>query len=283
MSRASHDTPRRPYPGLLHWTNTLVCVGAILAATVAAGSQTARAATDGSGSVVGDNIEAEIDWNGGGETHGCRWREATGADPLAGTVRELPLVRTVDGVLERLYVRDCPDSYSLHWIRADTSERMAAAAHARASRLVPALLARTAPPSARMVVNVGTWFWVPRALWRPVSVTATVATPYGPISVTTTARPTTLVYSPGNGEASRSCRGPGEPWKPRFGDRTASSCMYTYRSASHTTALGSFRARMTIVWKVTWRSSLLVGGSLPDIRTGADLRAVVLELQAIAS
>ena len=263
--------------------STLVCVVALIGVSVIpVDGRSARAEEGaGSGSVVGDSIEADIRWDGDGESHGCRWSVAGVVDPRSGSVREGSRRRTVNGVEELLYLRECPGVATRHWIRRDTSDRMAVAARERARRLVPTLLARTAPPADRMVVNVGTWFWVPRAVWRPVRVTATIATPYGPIWVTTTARPTTLVWSPGDGGPATSCRGPGEPWQARHGDRTATACMHTYRSASHTVRSRTYGARMTVVWKVTWRSSLLVGGSLPDIRTGLGLDVVVRELQAL--
>ena len=273
--------PAMPPP----WTSALVCVAAMVwLSIIPVGPRNALAdggSGSGSGSVVGDSIEADIRWDSDVGTRGCRWSVAGVVDPRSGSVREGSRRRTVNGVEELLYVRECPGIVTRHWIRRDTSDRMAVAARDRARRLVPTLLTRTAPPAADMVVNVGTWFWVPRAVWKPVRVTATIVTPYGPISVTVTARPATLVWSPGDGGPSTSCRGPGEPWRPHHGDRAATSCMHTYRSASHTARSRTFRARMTVVWKVTWRSSLLVGGSLPDIRTGVGLDVVVRELQAL--
>lgn len=280
------ETSRRSGPGLPPpWMAALLCVAALAWGTVIPlGNRAALAdggTGNGSGSVVGDTIEADIRWGDDGETTGCRWSVAGVVDARSGSVREGSRRRTVDGVEELLYLRECPGIATRHWIRRDTSDRMAVAARARASRLVPSLLARTAPPRADMVVNVGTWFWVPRAAWRPVQVTATIVTPYGPISVTVTARPVTLVWSPGDGGPSTTCRGPGEPWQPRHGDRASTPCMHTYRSASHTVRARTYGARMTVVWKVTWRSSLLAGGSLPDIRTGVGLDVVVRELQAL--
>jgi len=280
--RLSHGNgPGLPPP----WMAALLCVAALTSLSmIPVGGRAALAdggSGTGSGSVVGDTIEADIRWNADNETNGCRWSVAGVVDPRSGSVREGSRRRTVNGVEELLYLRECPGIVTRHWIRRDASDRMAVAARARASRLVPALLTRTAPPAADMVVNVGTWFWVPRVVWRPVQVTATIVTPYGPISVTVTARPTTLVWSPGDGGRSTSCRGPGQPWQPRHGDRAATACMHTYRSASHTVRSHTYGARMTVVWKVTWRSSLLVGGSLPDIRTGVGLDVVVRELQAL--
>lgn len=277
---AHHTGSTRPPAGVIF----LVCLAALMCVSIIpipAPPAEAQGGGSGSGSVVGDRIEADIRWDGNGDTGGCTWSVAGVTDSRSGSVRENSRRRTVNGVEELLYMRECPGITTYHWIRRDTSDRMATAARARVSRLVPTLLARTAPPSDEMVVNVGTWYWVPRLVWKPVRVTATITTPYGPIFVTVTARPTTLVWAPGDGGRPTTCRGPGEPWQAHHGDRTSTPCMHTYRSASHTTRTGTFAARMTVVWKVTWRSSLLVGGSLPDIRTGVDVGVIVQELQAL--
>jgi hypothetical protein len=144
------------------------------------------------------------------------------------------------------------------------------------------LLTKTAPPADKMVVNVGTWFWVPRTAWKPISVTAYIPTSAGPISVTTTATPKNLTYSPGDGNDTVTCAGPGRPWTTALGDTADSPCMYTYSTSSRTRSRTTFRAQMSIKWAVTWRSSLGIGGSLPSIRTGMGLDAYVRELQALS-
>ena len=191
-------------------------------------------------------------------------------------------VRSRNGVDEVLYVRRCPTSQSLHWIPQNTSSRVAQHSESKVSRLVNMLLIKTAPPSNKMVVNVGTWFWVPRAVWKPVSVTAYIPTSAGPITVTTTARPTSLIYSPGDGNAAVTCKGPGTPWSQSRGDNDTSNCMYTYASASHTRTTGTYAANTAIKWTVTWSSNLGVGGQLPSIRTGLTTPVRVLEMQALS-
>jgi hypothetical protein len=119
-------------------------------------------------------------------------------------------------------------------------------------------------------------------VWKSVSVTAYIPTSAGPISVTTTATPTSLIYSPGDGNNAVTCRGPGTPWSRSRGDNDISDCMYTYRSASHTRASGTYAANTAIKWSVTWRSNLGIGGVLPSIRTGIASPARVLELQALS-
>lgn len=251
----------------------VVMVGAIVPASP---SRPAHAAGSGSGSVDGDAISAEVRYDPPPVTSGCTWERVRGTPslPVAGA----PTVAS-----ETLYYRVCDDRVmSYHWIGDSTPRRIAESANSKVSRLVNALALRTAPPSDKMVVKVGTWFWVPRATWKPISVTAWIPTHAGPIAVTTTATPRTLTYSPGDGNRPVSCTGPGRVWTARHGDTATSPCMYTYTRASHRMADRRYAARMSVTWTVTWRSSLGIGGPLPPITTGAAMAVRVLELQALS-
>lgn len=240
------------------------------------------AGADGGGSVIDDSIEAHVRYDDAGDTSGCTWSPVTGVDPVSGTTRELPTTRRVNGVPETLYERECGTLRTLHWVRDDTTGRMATHSRDRVSRLIPRLLIRTAPPAEKMVVNVGTWFWVPRAAWRPVSVTAIIPTQAGPITVTTTATPTLLIYSPGDGNPPVVCTGPGRRWLRAYGDGARSPCMHTYRTPSHTRRDDAFNARLSVQWTVTWTSNLGVGGRLPNVRLGIGTRVRVLEMHALS-
>lgn len=240
------------------------------------------AEANGSGSLIGDNIEAQVSFDAPASQDPCSWTVVTSITPTPGPSSGPITVRSRDGVDDVLYVRRCPSSQSLHWIPQTTSSRVAQQSENKVSRLVNMLLIKTAPPSNKMVVNVGTWFWVPRAVWKPISVTAYIPTSAGPITVTTTARPTSLIYSPGDGHDPVTCRGPGTPWSQSRGDNDTSNCMYTYSSASHTRAAGTYAANTAIKWTVTWRSNLGIGGLLPSIRTGLTTPVRVLEMQALS-
>jgi len=240
------------------------------------------AEANGSGSLIGDNIEAQVSFDAPASKDPCSWTVVTSITPTPGPSSGPITVRSRDGVDDVLYVRRCPSRQSLHWIPQTTSSRVAQRSENKVSRLVNMLLIKTAPPSNKMVVNVGTWFWVPRAVWKPISVTAYIPTSVGPISVTTTARPTSLIYSPGDGNDPVTCRGPGTPWTQSRGDDDTSNCMYTYASASHTRAAGTYAANTAIKWTVTWRSNLGIGGLLPSIRTGLTTPVRVLEMQALS-
>ena len=240
------------------------------------------AEANGSGSLIGDNIEAQVSFDAPGNTDPCSWHVVMSITPTPGPSSGPITVRSRNGINDVLYVRRCPTVQSFHWIPENTSSRVAQHSESKVSRLVNMLLIKTAPPSNKMVVNVGTWFWVPRAVWKPISVTAYIPTSAGPITVTTTARPTSLIYSPGDGHDPVTCRGPGTPWSQSRGDNDVSKCMYTYTSASHTKAAGTYAANTAIKWTVTWRSNLGVGGPLPSIRTGLTTPVRVLEMQALS-
>ena len=240
------------------------------------------AEANGSGSLIGDNIEAQVSFDAPATKDPCSWHVVTSITPTPGPSSGPITIRSRDGIDDVLYVRRCPNNQSLHWIPQTTSSRVAQHSESKVSRLVNMLLIKTAPPSNKMVVNVGTWFWVPRSVWKPISVTAYIPTSAGPITVTTTARPTSLIYSPGDGNKEVTCKGPGTPWSQSRGDNDTSNCMYTYRSASHTRTSSTYAANTAIKWTVTWRSNLGIGGLLPSIRTGLTTRVRVLEMQALS-
>lgn len=238
-------------------------------------AQSVNAGASGDGSVNDEIITAEVRFDSPPTTSTCTWEPVAGVQPVT--------VRTDSGShTESLVYRSCDNRVmSYHWVRNTSPERVAESTRSRVSRLVNMIAFRTAPSLDKMVVTVGTWFWVPRQLWRPVSVTAWIMTTYGPVSVTTTARPHLLVYSPGDGNEPVKCAGPGRPWNPRMSDSATTPCMYTYRSASHTQRSGTYRARASIEWKVSFRSNLGIAGPLPNIRTSLPLTARVNELQVL--
>ena len=251
------------------------CLAVVAATVIVWPAQSVNAGAGGEGSVDDEIITAEVRFDAPPTESACTWEPVAGVQPVT--------VQTVSGAhTETLVYRSCDNRVmSYHWVRNSSPGRVAESSRSRVSRLVNMIAFRTAPSLDNMVVTVGTWFWVPRQLWRPVSVTAWIMTTYGPVSVTTTARPHRLVYSPGDGNAPVRCAGPGRPWIPRLGDTATSPCMYTYGSASHTQRTGTYRARASIVWKVSFRSNLGIGGPLPGIRTSLPLTARVNELQVL--
>lgn len=250
---------------------------------------TVRAATappgaDGRASVEDDAITAEVRVGQVADTNGsvaCTWSQFTGVDPRTGKLIEDAVRRTRNNRSEVLYERLCGTSRTLHWIAEDVPKRVLKIAEDRASDIIPRLILQTAPPIDKQVVTVGTWFWVPRTLWKPLTVVASVPTSVGPIVVSVTATPTHLIYSPGDGSDATVCDGPGRPWQRAYGDRVTSDCMHVHNTPSHVRTSGTFPARMSVQWKVTWRSNLGLSGRLPNVRLGLGRTARVLELQAL--
>jgi len=212
----------------------------------------------------------------------CQWSQFTSFDPVSGRRIEHPASRTREGRTEDLYERLCGTRMTHHWIPRRAPQRIVEKASDRASDLIPRLVFRTAPPLERQVVRVGTWFWVPRTLWRPVSVTASIATSVGPLIVTVTATPTHLIWSPGDGNDPVVCEGPGRAWRHGLGDTTTSECMHTYRRPSHEDRDGLFDARFSVQWRLTYTSNFGLKGTLPNARFGLTRRVRVLELQALS-
>ena len=258
---------------------------AVLAAlvTLAAPPGTAAAAS-GSGWAEDDTITATVQ-DGTPRTavgNKCSWRIVTGTDPRSGSVIEGPVQRTVSGATETLYQRHCSipgqDSW-YQWIKESTKRRVIDHAQSSATEKIAQLVFSTAPPRDRAVVNVGTWFWVPRIIWRPVSATAYVETPVGVIKVTVTATPSRLRFDPGDGTPVVWCDGPGEPWHASLGDDAVSECMHTYRHSSD--RVGRFRGRTGVRWDLKVSSNFGISFPLPDVTLSMSAPVTVRELQAV--
>lgn len=266
-----------------------VCAVAIgVPAPLAARADVAQGDGSGHGGVDGEEITAEVEAGGGTGSGGggssvpnpdrCSWKAVMRIDPSSGASTEV--TRRIGSKTQVLMSFEClgpPARSGRKWITRATG------GGSSARRRLPAPDVSTAPPPDRGVVNVGTWFWVSRSVWKPWSVTASVATPAGPVTVTTTARPSRLILDPGDGRPPVRCAGPGHAWNAAFGDDVRTGCMYTWRRASTALPGGAYRASLTIQWKVTWRSSLGASGRLPDIRTSTPFMAHVREIQAVAS
>lgn len=212
----------------------------------------------------------------------CSWNVVTGVDPVAGTT-ERPVTRVVAGTKETLYQRSCPDNRDswYQWIKESTKTRLVDHVSSTASDRLKSLVFRTAPARDKLVVNVGTWFWVPRAIWKPVSVTAYVTTPVGVISVTVTATPSRLRFDPGNKDSAVWCDGPGDAWNTSIGDAAVSECMYTYLHSSDDAPNRRFVAHTAVQWNLRVRSNFGLSFPLPHARTTVTTPVTVRELQAV--
>lgn len=254
----------------------VVVVAGLVGITVRGPAVTA--ASDGVGTVDIDTISAQVHYDAPPvQSTGCWWAPMRGVDPITAT----------NGVIgthqEMLYYKVCEDRImEYRWVTLRTTDTVRASSADKVSRVVNMLLTRTAPPADKVVANSDTWFWVPRAVWKPVKATAWVETPIGPVSVTTTATPDRLQFTPGDGSAKVDCAGPGRAWSAALGVGSRSACMHTYRTASHSAADRTYRARIAVKWTVKWTSNLGIGGPLPSITTGIPMPVRVREVQALA-
>jgi hypothetical protein len=124
-------------------------------------------------------------------------------------------------------------------------------------------------------VNLWTWFWTDPQTFRSLSKTVTAGT----LSATVTARPTSLVFDPGDGNLAVTCDGPGRAWQPSDGNGPpASGCAYRYAQVS---SEGPVTASVSILWQVTWMANNGMSGALPVLMTQASDRLNVIQTQVV--
>ena len=250
----------------------------------------ARASTSGGGTTEPGGIWAGVSHYWGewvGTRSDCTWSAFLGSSDLGGLPGGEPPPRVIAGINHRLFVRVCPSGNRLVWVPQVAPLVINRWSSSLLTRWLPRPAVQTAPPSGRAVVKVGTWFWTDPTAWRPVSVTAWIPTPRGPLWVTTTAIPTRLEFDPGDGawgSGPVTCAGPGVPWLAVFGDGAPSplGCSYAYPHSSAVSANGrSFTARLSIVWAVSWRASTGASGSAGPLRTTRAAPVTVREIEGL--
>ncbi len=133
-------------------------------------------------------------------------------------------------------------------------------------------------PAGTQLVQLPTWLWLNRAMWRPQSATASVPG----VSVTATATPTSVSWVMGDG-STVSCAGTGTPF-PAHGDPRAASpdCGHTYQRSSASAPGERFPAMATVSWRITW-SGAGASGTFPDLTTSATASFRVAEAQALGT
>jgi hypothetical protein len=161
-----------------------------------------------------------------------------------------------------------------------TPEFVAALTPAEVARLARAQLRLPAPaiaanPSSEQLVTLPTWLWLSSG-WQQQSATASVPG----VSVTAVARPTSLVWSMGDG-AVVTCSSAGSPFPAGADPRSASpDCGHTYRSSSAGQPNDAYPVTATVHWSITW-SGAGQSGTFPDMTTTATVAFRVVESQAI--
>ncbi|MCX6534968.1 MAG: hypothetical protein NT119_00190 [Actinobacteria bacterium] len=235
--------------------------------------------------IIAGVIVQQNDAPGGSDA--CQWSPSLARDSGQGQDAGDEVTKQVGSVSFRLYDRVCEGkATTYYWIPEISTEQIARSAASVVYDLIPAPFGEFAPPARQGLINIGTWFWVEPTVWQPKSVTAWVPTPEGPVSVTTTATPTKLVFHPGDGfrgTGDKDCVGPGSRWTEIIGDHLPSPCMYTYRHSSAVNSSGLFSASLSIIWRVAWRSSTGASGTLPNVSTGSSHQMNIREFQALVT
>lgn len=253
-------------------TTTLTSTFAVLA-----DSSAARA---GEAGVDGDHIYAGVSYDSYQQYERCDWVSPSAIHQEG--VSPGVLNRVWNGIFWQLFECRRDGESTMVWLPEVTTTSIAESNRNVVRELLPMLQTGFSPSANRGLVKTPTWFWVSPLLWRPVSVTARVPTPRGIVSVTTTASPETLEFDPGDDRGRVvECDGPGLPWTALLSRFVDTDCQYEYPLPSNVRPDGVFRARLSVVWKVTWSSNIGAGGRLPDLRLGGTHAIRVRELQAV--
>lgn len=180
-------------------------------------------------------------------------------------------------------VRRCSDgTVDIAWVPVPTGSPAAAAAQLaqRATSRLPLPLPeprfeprRQSSAGATTLVAIPTWFYLDG--WAPV----TQRTSAGGVWAEVTATPVATTWSPGDGNPAVRCTGPGRAWSST--QTSAAPCRYTYRRSSAAQPDNVYLAQVTVVWRITWRGSGGLGGSLPLMERQSTFPVAVAERQTV--
>jgi hypothetical protein len=153
---------------------------------------------------------------------------------------------------------------------------------ALADLTVPVPVPRTAPPRGdRGLVGLPEWVWMSQANWHPVSAQVTV----GPVFAKVTAVPTTITISPGGGQRSVTCKGPGAAYNPALpASAQHTDCSVTYTRSSDLQPHSTYQASVTVTWTASWVGSGGTGGAInPPLQETTTFGVRVAEGQALVT
>lgn len=255
-------------------------------------------ATDGSdievdGGLRGEHITARVRVGTPPSTgDNCTWSKTEWTSTMPAQYPMFHNATPPENIGYDAYVKTCTEprrEYALHWIHDSVFNKVGDVAEDAIDRLVPKPAINFAPGIDRNVVNVGSWFWLDKSAWKTISVTAYVPTKIGAISATTSATPKKVIFSPGDGRLGSgnvTCSGPGRVWRRGLGDSVRTSCMYTYRHASHRQPRGVYNAKVSIEWDISVKMSLAktpirFKRRVTSMRTSTNVPIRVLEIQAL--
>ena len=162
---------------------------------------------------------------------------------------------------------------------ASTVPRRSAAQIARdaADRAIDRPVVYTSPVlGSDALVNLPTWLGVEN--WQPNTVSASE----GGLTITVTARPTSVVWQ--MGESSVTCIGPGARYAAGVREeQQRTDCSYTYRHSSAGQPGEKYQATATLRYAVTWSASNGESGSLGTGSRTTPFAVRVAERQALST
>jgi hypothetical protein len=94
-----------------------------------------------------------------------------------------------------------------------------------------------------------------------------------------TAEPVAATWWPGDGSAPVRCASAGRAWTATTADGTP--CTYTYRRSSAAQPNNVYTARVVVSWRVTWRGSGGLSGTLPLMERQTEFPVAVAERQTV--
>lgn len=105
--------------------------------------------------------------------------------------------------------------------------------------------------AGRYVVGMPAWMWVDESptTFGPNTATATA----GDVSVTATAKVSSIRWNMGDGTEPETCDGPGTEYQASMGKAKSPDCGHVYEQASTTSRGGKFHGTATATWTIDWQ------------------------------
>ena len=232
------------------------------------------AATDGGG--INHSVASEHNAGGGGGGGGaiddCEYRKLENPGPVHDVDGNV-VADDGTGTWYEKYCKGGTEFDGVFYVRPVNPLELLAQARKYLALPLPA---PKLSPVHDQVVNLPSWIWIDTAAWQPL--TSTVAVP--DVSVTVTARPVRMIWSPGDG-STVTCNGPGSPWTASSSGG-APSCAHTYTRSSASQPGLAYSSSLTVVWSASWTTTGAAGGGdLGTINRTAAFAARVGEVQTV--
>ncbi|MFB6677023.1 ATP/GTP-binding protein [Streptomyces sp. NPDC056390] len=105
--------------------------------------------------------------------------------------------------------------------------------------------------AGKYVVGMPTWMWVDESptTFGPNTATATA----GGVTVTATAKVSSIRWNMGDGTEPETCDGPGTKYQASMGKAKSPDCGHVYEQASSTSKGGKFHGIATATWTIDWQ------------------------------